>query len=202
MLRRVGALWLLDNPYKLWSASHSIMGLFIAPRPIMTPWRFDGNAPASGQPHARPTKRSSSPGKRGPGKPNNARAWPRSFTPPLRLKLKSGKCRQSPRTRSYHNGGTDLFCAGDKPESQALRACMMKCLQPPAATADTKSLANSGVSKSSTPKRHFTVTGICTARLIACTMSLTTSLRFISEHPNSPLETRQEGQPTLRFTSS
>ena len=67
----------------------------------------------------------------------------------------------------------------------------------------TKRARNAYSSLSSTPIRHFTVTGTGTAAaIIAAAQSATSPGDFISAAPKQPDCTRSDGQPTFRLTSS
>ena len=57
------------------------------------------------------------------------------------------------------------FSRGDRPLSQALRACTISASTPAASTVAANASSASSGSCSSMPMRHFTVTGIATARL-------------------------------------
>mmetsp|Transcript_65796 Transcript_65796/g.175931 ORF Transcript_65796/g.175931 Transcript_65796/m.175931 type:complete len:234 (-) Transcript_65796:66-767(-) len=161
------------------STSARMHGLPYAARPIITPRRL-GGAP-------RRMSCTSS----------------RLLTPPLSVKFSSGNSSQRRKTRSYMSGGILRFCSGVSPFRMHLRAWMMKCLTPASATTRTKLDVNSGVSSSSTPKRHFTVTGSSTRAVMARMQSRTTSGFRMSAAPNSPLPlTRSEGHPQLRLISS
>jgi hypothetical protein len=65
------------------------------------------------------------------------------------------------------------FSFGDNPLSQALRACTISASAPAAITPRASTSSASSGSWSSMPMRHFTVTGIFTARFIAATPSTT-----------------------------
>lgn len=60
---------------------------------------------------------------------------------------------------------------------------------------------NSKLSKSSTPKRHFTLTGILTLYFIAFKHSPTNSGSFIRQAPKLPHYTLGDGQPQFKFIS-
>ena len=69
------------------------------------------------------------------------------------------------------------FSLGDRPSSQALRACTQSASAPAANTASASASSAISGSCSSTPIRHFTVTGIATACFIAATHSPTSVRR-------------------------
>ena len=74
--------------------------------------------------------------------------------------------------------------------------------RPPASVSRNAGSTASG-SCSSTPIRHFTVTGTGpAAAIIAATQSATSSGVRISAAPKQPDCTRSDGQPTLRLISS
>ena len=75
-------------------------------------------------------------------------------------------------------------------------------MQPAPATVSTKRCRNSLSSLSSTPIRHFTVTGTPTAARIAATHSATRTGSAIRQAPKLPRCTRSDGQPQLRLISS
>ncbi len=94
------------------------------------------------------------------------------------------------------------FSFGDRPVSQAFRACTINASLPAATTARAMASSETSGSWSSMPIRHFTVTGIFTARFIAATQAATRSGSAIRQAPKRPSFTRSDGQPTLRLISS
>ena len=80
---------------------------------------------------------------------------------------------------------------------------MAKLRTPAAATVARKSGSTTAGSCSSTPMRHFTVTGTGpAASIIAAAQSATSAGVRISAAPKQPDCTRSDGQPTLRLISS
>ena len=78
----------------------------------------------------------------------------------------------------------------------------MNVAQPAPATSVTNRCSAASPSWSSTPMRHFTVTGTRTRRRMAATHSATSSGSSIRQAPKRPSCTRSDGQPTLRLISS
>ena len=67
------------------------------------------------------------------------------------------------------------FSRGDRPSSQALRACTISASAPAAFTFSREGSSDCSGSWSSMPIRHFTVTGMLTAAFIAATHSATSA---------------------------
>ena len=116
---------------------------------------------------------------------------------------RSGKARFIRSTSPWSSGGISRFCFGLSPSSQALRAWIATRRTPVAARVSRKAGSTASGSCSSTPIRHFTVTGTGpAASIIAATQSATSSGVRISAAPKHPDCTRSDGQPTLRSISS
>lgn len=88
--------------------------------------------------------------------------------PPFITKSRWGKSYFKRRTQSYFRGGIVRLSLGESPFNKHFLACIINFLIPP--TVDTiviKLCTFSYLSRSSTPSRHFTVTGILTFFYIA-----------------------------------
>jgi hypothetical protein len=94
------------------------------------------------------------------------------------------------------------FSRGDRPDSQALRACTISASVPALTTVAANAVSACSGSWSSMPIRHFTVTGIATAAFMAATQSPTSAGSAIRQAPKRPSCTRSDGQPMLRLISS
>jgi hypothetical protein len=123
--------------------------------------------------------------------------------PPLMTNLRSGKSSLRRNTQSYFRGGMVLFSCGERPFSRHFLACIMNLLTPPSVeTMLMKFLTSSYLSKSSTPSRHFTVTGIYTARCIDRVICATRCGLYIRSAPKHPSLVLLEGHPQFTLTSS